>query len=209
DPTSAEGAIRRAEAEAQQAEARLAELSRARFGDNQGPPLEPSRTRPDSNTLPPIEVISSYRTITGMPDIRGGIADRRTDGTVALTEIDGVPVFGVNSDAPGYTTGDEAMAREMRSRLIERYPAMMATGNIGWKPNDALFHAEANALMRAAEPYGGTLAGHAIEVRVDRPMCGSCEAVLPFIGLELGNPTVRFRGPHGTVKTMKNGRWQD
>lgn len=39
---------------------------------------------------------------------------------------------------------------------------MMATGNIGPKPNDALFHAEANALLRAAEPYGGTLAGRAI-----------------------------------------------
>ena len=57
------------------------------------------------------------------------------------------------------------MARDMRSRLIERYPDVMATGNIGHKPNDALFHAEANALLRAAEPSGGSLAGRCRSVR--------------------------------------------
>lgn len=207
DPNSAEGAIRRAEAEAQQAEARLAELSRARFGDNQGPPLDPQRAGSGSDMLPPNEVISSYRTITGMPDIRDGIAGGRSDGTVAFTEIDGVPVFGVNSDAPGYTASDEAMAREMRSRLIERYPDMMATGNIRQKPNDALFHAEANALMRAAEPYGGTLAGRTIEVRVDRPLCRSCGEILPAVGLKLGNPTARITDGNGDLWIMRDGFW--
>lgn len=208
NPNSAEGAIRRAEAEAQQAEARLAELSRARFGDNQGPPLDaPPRAGTETASMPPFEAIGSYRAITGMPDIRNGIAGRTSDGTVAFTEIDGVPVFGVNSDAPGYTASDEAMAREMRSRLIERHPDVMATGNIGEKPNDALFHAEANALMRAAEPYGGTLSGRTIELRVDRDLCPSCDAVLPSLGTQIGNPTVRILDGTGILWIMRDGVW--
>lgn len=211
DPNSIEGQIRRAEGEAREAEARLVELARARFGDNQGPSLDPPFPRADTvtPTLPPSEAIRSFRSITGMPDVRSGIARTYTDGTVAYTEIDSRPVFGVNSDAPGYTMRDEEMARDMRQRLIEQYPAVMATGNIGHKPNDALFHAEANALMRAAEPYGGSLAGRTIEMRVDRSLCRSCGVVLPYIGLQLGNPTVRFIDAFGRLKTMKNGQWQE
>lgn len=57
---------------------------------------------------------------------------------------------------------------------------------------DAVFHAEANALMRAAEPNGGTLAGRTIEIRVDRPLCRSCGDILLAIGRQLGNPTARI-----------------
>ncbi len=143
-----------------------------------------------------------------MPDVGSGIARSRSDGTVAYTEVDGRAVFGVNSDAPGYTARDEAMARDMRTRLIERYPEVMATGNIGHQPNNALFHAEANALLRAAEPYSGSLAGREVDVRVDRRVCRSCDTVLPYVGIQLGNPTVRFHDPYGNVSTMRDGRWQ-
>jgi hypothetical protein len=68
----------------------------------------------------------------------------------------------------------------------------MNTGNIGQIPNNALYHAEATILLRAARENGGTLSGKSIEVTVDRELCGSCEAILPYIGLELGNPTVEF-----------------
>jgi hypothetical protein len=84
----------------------------------------------------------------------------------------------------------------------------MAVGNVGHMPNDALFHAEANALLRAAGPYNGNLAGRALDVYVDRSMCPSCNTVLPLIGMRLGNPTVRFIDPVGDVSIMKNGRWQ-
>jgi hypothetical protein len=30
----------------------------------------------------------------------------------------------------------------MRDLLVEKYSDVMQTENIGWKPNDALFHAE-------------------------------------------------------------------
>ena len=100
------------------------------------------------------------------------------------------------------------MAREMRARLIEQYPDTMSTGNTGHRPNDALFHAEANALIRAAEPYDGSLAGRTIEIIVDRSRCPSCSTILPYIGLQLGNPTVRFIDPYGNISTMRDGRWQ-
>lgn len=211
NPNSIESQIRRAEGEAREAEARLAELARGRFGDNKGPPLDAGGPRAGIGTpsLPPLEAIGSFRSITGMPDTGSGTARRSSDGTVAYTDVDGQAVFGVNSNAPGYTARDEAMARDMRARLIERYPDVMATGNIGHKSNDALFHAEANALMRAADNYGGTLAGRTIEMKVDRGLCGSCEKVLPAMGLELGNPTVRFRNPYGAVRAMKDGIWQN
>lgn len=157
--------------------------------------------------MPPPEAIGSFRSITGMPDVGSGIARSRSDGTVAYTEVDGHAVFGVNANAPGYTARDEAMARDMRSRLIERYPEVMATGNVGHKPNDALFHAEANALLRAAEPFGGSLAGRTIEMRVDRPLCPSCDAVLPYLGAQIGNPTVRIIDGAGDIWIMRDGIW--
>lgn len=209
DPNSVEGAIRRAEGEAREAQNRLTELARARFGDNQGPPLDPSGPRSLTGTTeaPPLEAIRSYRSITGMPDTGEHSASRKSDGTVAFTIVDDTPVFGVNSDAPGYTVRDEAMARDMRARLIERFPEVMANGNIGQRPNDALFHAETNALLRAAESNGGSLSGRTIEMRVDRRLCPSCETVLPYVGLQVGNPTVRLVDGTGAVWIFRDGAW--
>jgi len=202
-----EGEIRAREMEAREAQQRLAELTRARFGDNQGPPLDPLPPRPGRSLFPPTttEVISAYRTITGMPDETGG---RSSNGTIAFALVDGQPAaIGVNSDAPGYVVRDEVLAMEMRTRLIERYPDVMATNNIGQKPNDALFHAEASALLRAAEPFGGTLAGRTIEMRVDRELCRSCQRVLASIGAELGNPSVRIIDGIGDIWIMRDGTW--
>ena len=85
----------------------------------------------------------------------------------------------------------------------------MNTNNIGGFPNNAVFHAEATCLLRAARANGGTLAGKTIEVTVDREMCPSCEEILPLIGLELGNPIVNFVDPLGLVRKMHNGEWID
>lgn len=79
--------------------------------------------------------------------------------------------------------------------------------NVGRIPNNALFHAETNVLLRAARAKGGTLAGRSLEVLTDRPMCPSCDKLLPLVGLELENPTVTFIGPNGVVKTMRDGVW--
>jgi NMD protein affecting ribosome stability and mRNA decay len=63
----------------------------------------------------------------------------------------------------------------MRDDLIEKYPKVMSTDNIGQIPNDALFHAEVTVLLRAARANGGTLEGKTVEVTVDREMCNSCK----------------------------------
>jgi hypothetical protein len=46
-------------------------------------------------------------------------------------------------------------------------------------------------------------------VHVDDKLCNNCEAVLPYVGLELGNPTVTFVDPTGTTRTMRDGAWLD
>lgn len=105
NPNSIESQIRRREGEARDAEARLAELARGRFGDNQGPPLDSVGPRAGTGTpsLSPPEAIGSFRSITGMPDVGSGIARSRSDGTVAFAEVDGQAVFGVNANAQGDT----------------------------------------------------------------------------------------------------------
>jgi hypothetical protein len=209
DPNSIEGAIRTAEAEAVEAEARLREL--LRYRGNGGPPLDPLPAPPGQGSsipLPPI-CIATYRDITGMPDIGNRLAYSRADGTVAFTSVDGRPVFGINSKSPGYTVEDSAAAQTMRDRLIAEYPDIMNTADSSWKPNDAVYHAEGNTLMRAAERTGGSLAGRTIEMRVDRKLCESCKTVLPYIGLQLGNPTVRMIDSSGVVRTFLNGGWVD
>jgi hypothetical protein len=128
---------------------------------------------------------------------------------VTVTEIDGTQIFGSNSRSPTYRMEERIDAERIRDHLILKYPETMNSDNIGEKPNDALFHAEATVLLRAARQYGGTLAGRTIEVHSDRPMCPSCYRVLPLLGQELGNPTVTFVSPRGSRKTMRNGYWID
>ena len=141
-----------------------------------------------------------------MPDIFDHIATAKSDGTVAFATIDGSPIFGVNSNALGYTVADETAAQTMRAKLIEKYPEVMNTENLGGFPNNALHHAEANTLLRAAASNGGSLADKTIDVTIDRPLCERCDAVLPYLGVELGNPIVRFTSKSGT-KIMYNRQW--
>lgn len=128
-------------------------------------------------------------------------------GTVAYTTVDGQRVFGSNSISPTYGAEDYVAAERMRSILIERYPSVMSVDNIGERPNDALFHAEATILLRAARQLGGTLTGRTLEVFADRPLCASCQIVLPYLARELGNPTVVFVGPGGLTQTIRDGTW--
>jgi hypothetical protein len=149
-------------------------------------------------------LIEAYRSENGLWDLLG---DKR--GTVAVTNIDGTNVFGSNSKSPTYTSADEAAALSLRNILVEKYPETFRAGHLGQMPKDALFHAETTVLLRAALKAGGTLAGRALTVHVDGKLCNNCEAVLPYVGLELGNPTVTFIDPKGLTKTMRSGGWLD
>jgi hypothetical protein len=148
------------------------------------------------------ELIEAYRSENGPWELFG-----RRLGTVTWTRFSGKDIFGSNSNSPTYTRVDRGAAARMRDMLIEKYPDVMKQDNIGEKPNDALFHAEATVLFRAARENGGTLTGRTLEVFADRSMCGSCRKVLPYVGLELGDPTVTFIDQAGLKLTMRNGAW--
>lgn len=147
-------------------------------------------------------LIEAYRSENSLWDLFG-----HRKGVVAFTTIDGKDIFGSNSNSPTYTSDDEAAALRLRNVLVEKYPDTFPDDHLGRMPNDALFHAETTVLLRAARQNGGTLAGRTLTVHVDGQLCNNCEAVLPYVGLELGNPTVTFVDPNGSTKTMRDGAW--
>lgn len=95
----------------------------------------------------------------------------------------------------------------MRDMLIAKYPEVMATENIGYMPNNALYHAEATVPMRAAQAQGGNLGGGTIDIFVDREICRNCSEILPLVVREIGNPTINFRDSKGDAITLRNGAW--
>jgi hypothetical protein len=38
-------------------------------------------------------------------------------------------------------------------------------------------------------------------------VCRNCKSILPYVGLELGNPTVTFIESDGSMMTMQDGKW--
>jgi hypothetical protein len=154
-------------------------------------------------------VIRHHRNENASPDLLGHRKDLE-DGTIASTIMDGKSIIGMNRNFPSYTDADDAAAKQLRDALIRKYPDVMSTRNIGRIPNIAVFHAEATLLLRAAKASGGTLTGKTLEVLVDNQMCFSCKEILPYIGLEVGNPTVTFtESPTGVRRSMRNGAWQN
>jgi hypothetical protein len=136
------------------------------------------------------KVVQLYRSENLLLDLFG-----QRDGAVALTTIDDKDIFGSNSSSPTYTDADREAAKDLRDKLVAKYPDAMRADNVGYTPNNALFHAETNVLLRAAEANGGTLAGRSLDIYVDRALCPNCERVVPLVGLELGNPTLTFVDP--------------
>lgn len=152
------------------------------------------------------KLIEAFRKATDIPDFFDRVSNNRT---VAVSTIEGEDVFGSSSNWPSYTDADGRHANQMRATLMEKYPDVMNTLNAGQAPNNALFHAESNILMRAARKYGGSLAGKEFDVYVDRPMCSSCKRVLPLLSRELGSPTVRFIDTRGNVLVLRGDSWMD
>jgi type II secretory pathway pseudopilin PulG len=145
-------------------------------------------------------VMEAYRSENGLFDLFGN-----RDGTVAYTTIDDKDIFGANSNSPTYTPTDRREAEQMRDTLLSKYPDVMNTTSIGKMPNDAVFHAESNVLLRAARENGGTLAGRSLDVFVDSKMCNNCEQVIPLVGLELGNPTITVVDTTKVSRTFRDG----
>jgi len=207
-PGSIEGSIRSAEARAVQAETRLYEL-RSGIGGNLGPALKlPSQPSVSRRAFDGGAWIDAYRGVNNAPDLFGRAVWPEDRGTVAVGKIDGDLYFGVNSTAPGYDATDRSRAVQFRGTLISKYPFDMDAANTGGVPNDGLFHAETTILLRAASDHGWSLSNRSIEITVDREVCYSCGEVLPRIGMEIGNPYVRFiERTTGYTSEMWNGRW--
>ena len=202
-----QGAIAANRAVQAEAEARLAYQHIFRFGDN-GPPTDPNDPASEAGSIAPETSLESFRAMTGMPDLGGRPAKVKEDGTVAKADIGGEVAFGVNSGAPTYTQADYLSAVAMRDQLQRKYPGLVRADNPGWKPADALFHAEATSLMRWARAVGGSLRGRSVEIVVDRDFCSSCERVVPLLALELGDPEVTIRDPSGIFGVAKGGHWK-
>ncbi len=210
-PERMEGAINHAEARAREAEAYLDKL-RLGIGGNLGPSLTPLVPRGEASALLSRAIdgpswITGYRAAYNTPDLFGRPTWNERN-VVAVTKIDGAVVFGTNSTAPGYTDTDQAEADTQRWNLLQKYPELRRNRNIGAMPNDSFYHAETTVLLKAALENGGTLRGKTIEVHVSKEMCQtSCPLVLPKLGLELGNPTVKFVDQDGKIHTMHDGEW--
>ena len=144
-------------------------------------------------------VIDAFRSENGLYDLF-----RNKTGVVTYTETDGKQYFGTNSRSFLFDSVDRADTERLRDRLLSNYPDRFES--IG-TPTNALYHAETNIMLRLARDNGGTLAGRKLEIFTDTPLCGNCRSVLPFVGKELGNPTVTFIGPNGRRDTMKDGTW--
>lgn len=172
-----------------------------RFAAREFPPIGPLGGRIGLILRRALRIIEALRSDNFLYDLFG-----RPRGTISMLEMDGRTFFGSNSRLPLYTSRDRAEADNLRNALLRKYPELVEANKGQW-PMDAVYHAEANVLLRAAREFGGTLASRTLEVVTDGRMCPSCAEILPKVGMELGNPTVTFIGPRGEAKTMQDGKW--
>jgi hypothetical protein len=78
----------------------------------------------------------------------------------------------------------------------------------GWLPHEMIrCFGETTAPLRAANKPRGILAGQMLPVFTDHELCRSCRLIVPYVGLELGNPAVTFVDPDGSMMTMRDGAW--
>jgi hypothetical protein len=147
--------------------------------------------------------IEAYRERERLWDLLGN----KERSAIAVTTVDGEDIFGASSKSRVYTSADFVAAKKLRDTLARKYPTEFSAENLGQAPNNALFHAETTVLLRAAKQAGGTLAGRTLTIYGDTRVCRNCKQVLPYVGLELGNPTVKFVDPDGSTRTMQNGSW--
>ncbi len=190
-PNTTEGDIARYQGMRLAAETRLREITRSGFGGNSGAPSPRAAFDRGSVLFQPIREsvdTNHFRVWRGMPALEGP-ATSKAEGTVALATLDdGSFLFGVNSDTSDYTERDRTDADAMRAALVLEKPKVMATDNLGWIPNNALYHAEVTSLLRLARNFNGSLKGQKIRLKIDRKLCYSCEQVLPEVIQKLGSP---------------------
>jgi len=120
-------------------------------------------------------------------------------GTVAFIDLDGKPVFGVNSSVL-VNDADKNLGRKWRDELgLNQGEAQMT------------FHAEAHSLMRAYEKTGGNMPTE-VTIYVDRLSCGTCQNYLPELTESMGINQLDLHFKDGRTASiidgMFEGNWQ-
>jgi hypothetical protein len=139
------------------------------------------------------ELIDKFRNLKQGMDPLGDYIPVKKDkmGTVAVIDLDGRPVFGVNSDA---------LIRNADKDLMRKWRDLM-----GWNSGQAqaAFHAEGMSLMRAYEKTGGKLPS-TVNMFVDRKTCSICRTYLPELSQKMGtNINLTFKD--GTTAKIIDG----
>jgi hypothetical protein len=148
------------------------------------------------------KVIDAFRSKEGLLDLFG-----ERVGAVTYTEVDGTIIYGSNSSLPLYRNIDRIESDQLIAQYVKEYPEMTEKARLREMPIAAFYHAETNVLTRAARESGGTLSGRTLEVFGDRKLCNNCRVILPFVGRQVGNPTVTFFDRYGRVGTIRDGKW--
>jgi hypothetical protein len=161
------------------------------------PPLDEPETPP---TKPPITRDRAFQMIEderarrdGMEPLGDALTQRRDgQGTVALLDVGGDPVIGVNS-----TVGDASdvdLARAWRPTMAENY---------GWNvgDNQTLFHAEGQSLLKAYDATDGNLPEE-MNMFVDRKTCSICTSGLPDLMDSMGVKKLNVFFKDGTSQVI-------
>ncbi|OPX45585.1 hypothetical protein CLHUN_09640 [Ruminiclostridium hungatei] len=136
----------------------------------------------------PWEAIDRFRKSNGLEPL-GDRIPVRGDGleTVALMEVSGNKVFGVNSSL----LSDELknLGRDF-FKVIKEKGLLGNAKHYGSGEAQVLTHAEAHALMKARKEAGGHL-GDSVVLYVDRLTCPNCQKYLPEVRAAMGIKTLK------------------
>ena len=140
------------------------------------------------------DTIDQFRSQKGGLDELGDSIPSKGDGqgTVAFVDVDGKPVFGVNSSTL-VRDADKNLGRSW----IDRLGLGRGEGQIVW-------HAEGHSLMRAYEKTGGNMPSY-VNMFVDRVSCPNCRTHLPKLADEMGIDNLILNFKDGKIGRISNG----
>lgn len=148
------------------------------------------------NISNPNKLIDDFRSHKKGMDTLGETIPVKADnkGTVAVIDINGKPVFGVNSSAL-IRDKDKNLGRQWRTKLgLNRGQAQVVS------------HAEAHSLMRAYQKTNGQMP-KTVNMHVDRLSCGTCQTYLPKLTEAMGIERLNITFKDGRSASISNGKF--
>jgi len=138
------------------------------------------------------QAITDLRSTVAIGDTTRGVEEGA--GTVALIEVDGQRLFGVNSG--NLPDGDLELARAWAETLGISSPFAQ----------QMVFHAEAHALMRMHQQLGGQMPAEVV-MYVDRMSCSACQTNLPELAEAMNIERLELRFTDGRVSVIEDGQF--